>query len=206
MYASCMASPAFDSRGNGHDMTTPATDPVLVTPTLERLGGYEDALERGWSPDPRRMGDAAYIAAELADLRRNRAGYLDKILGHPAPGQSADPTALINHAFWIWDGAFAGKADLRYVPETGGVPDSVPGHVGYTVVPWKQGRGYATAALRALMEVAWGKGIRELRVLCNVENGASKAVIEKVGGVVERVGAHPSDRAEQLKVFYRVRV
>lgn len=199
MYASCMASPAFASRGIGHDMTTPATDPVLVTPTLEGLGGYENALERGWSPDPRRMGDAAYIAAELEALRRDRAGYLQGIIGHPTP-------TLINHALWIWDGEFSGKADLRYVPDTGAVPDNVPGHVGYTVVPWKQGRGYATAALRGLMEVARGKGIRELLILCNVENGASKAVVEKVGGEVERVGAHSSDRAEQVKVYYRVRV
>lgn len=187
-------------------MTTPATIPVLTTPTLEGLAGYEDALERGWSPDPRRMGDAAYIAAELADVRRNRAGYLGKILGHAAPGQAADANALINHAFWIWDGAFAGKADLRYIPATGGVPDSVPGHVGYSVVPWKQGRGYATAALLALMGIAREKGLGELRILCNVENLASKAVIEKVGGEVEHVGPHPSDRAEQVKVQYRMRI
>lgn len=152
------------------------------------------------------MGDAAYIAAELAALRRDRAGYLRSILGHSAPGQTADPTALINHAFWIWDGEFAGKADLRYLPATGGVPDSVPGHAGYTVVPWKQGRGYATAALRELMELAGSKGLKELQILCNVENAASRAVIEKVGGVVECMGPHPSDRPEQMKVYYRVRV
>lgn len=187
-------------------MTTPARIPVLVMPTLEGLAGYEDALARGWSPDPRRMDDAAYIAAELADLRQDRARYLDKILGHAAPGQPADPHALINHAFWIWDGEFAGKADLRYVPATGAVPDSVPGHVGYSVVPWKQGRGYATAALKGLMEVARKKGLSELRILCNVENAASKAVIEKVGGVMDFTGPHPSDRLEQMKVYYRVRV
>lgn len=158
-------------------MSTPGQSPLLVTPTLEGLGGYEDALQRGWSPDPRRMGDAAYIAAELGKLRRDRAGYIQGIIGRPTP-------TLINHALWISDGEFAGKADLRYVPETGGVPDNVPGHVGYSVVPWKQRRGYATAALRGLMELAREKGLRELRILCNVENGASRAVVEKVGGVV----------------------
>ncbi|WP_370677279.1 GNAT family N-acetyltransferase [Pleomorphomonas sp. PLEO] len=187
-------------------MMTSAKVPVLVTPTLEGLGGYEDALARGWSPDPRRMGDAAYVEAELSDLRKDRIGYLDKILGHPTPGQAPSPTALINHALWISDGEFAGKADLRYVPATGAVPDSVPGHVGYSVVPWKQGRGYATAALRALMELAGAKGLRELQILCNVENVASKVVIERVGGEVVHVGAHASDRAEQEKIYYRVRL
>ncbi|MBS1167858.1 MAG: GCN5-related N-acetyltransferase protein [Proteobacteria bacterium] len=78
--------------------------------------------------------------------------------------------------------------------------------MGYSVVPWKQGRGYATAALRALVELARRKGLKELQILCNVENLASRVVIERVGGEVERVGPHPSDRPEQAKVYYRVRV
>lgn len=188
-------------------MTTPGNPPVLVTPTLEALGGCEDALARGWSPDPRRMGDAAYVAAELTALRRDRVGYLAKILGHEAPADAAaSSTTLINHAFWIWDGVFAGKADLRYVPATGAVPDTVPGHVGYSVVPWKQGRGYATAALRALVELARRKGLSELRILCNVENLASRVVIERVGGELYHSGPHPSDRVEQQKLYYRVRL
>lgn len=185
---------------------TSATMPVLVTPTLEALGGYEDALARGWSPDPRRMGDAAYVKAELAALRSNRARYLLGILSHPAPAQGPSPNTPVNHALWISDGEFAGKADLRYVPATGAVPDGVPGHVGYSVVPWKQGRGYATAALRALMELARARGLKELQILCNVENLASKAVIERVGGKVDFIGPHPSDRLEQVKIYYRVRV
>ena len=185
-------------------MTMPAKTPVLVTPTLEGLGDYEAALARGWSPDPRRMGDAAYVEAELGALRKDRAGYLDKILGGDAPAQSPSPAMLTNHALWIWDGAFAGKIDLRYLPATGAVPDSVPGHVGYSVVPWKQGKGYATAALRALIELARSEGLTELRILCNVENLASRAVIEKVGGELYHRGPHPSDRAEQQKLYYRM--
>lgn len=187
-------------------MTTPATIPALVTPTLEALGGYEDALARGWSPDPRRMGDAAYIAAELAAVRNDRAAYLDKILNQPAPARGASPTALVNHTFWISDGEFGGKADLRYIPATGAVPDSIPGHIGFSVVPWKQGRGYATAALRALKELARAKRLKTLHILCNIENLASRVVIERMGGKVYHVGQHPSDRPEQWKVYYRMRL
>ena len=187
-------------------MTALATTPVLVTPTLDALGGFEDALMRGWAPDPRRTGDAAYIAAELDALRADRAGYLDRLLTFPAPAESVSPTTPVNHALWISDGAFAGKADLRFVPATGAVPDGVPGHVGYSIVPWKQGRGYATGALRALMAFARAKGLTELQILCNVENTASRSVVEKVGGEVEHVGPHASDRPEQRKMYYRVRV
>lgn len=183
-------------------MTASATAPVLVTPTLEALDGYEDALVRGWSPDPRRMGDAAYVAAELAALRKDRAGYLARILNHPAPAQGPPPTVPVNHTLWISDGEFAGKADLRYVPETGAVPDGVPGHVGYSVVPWKQNKGYATAALRALMDLARAKGLKELTILCNIENMASRLVIERLGGKVSHLAPHPSDRPEQWKAYY----
>ncbi len=187
-------------------MTILATNPVLVRPTLDAFGGYEDALMRGWAPDPRRTGDAAYVAAELDALRADRAGYLDRLLTFPAPAESDSPTTPVNHALWISDGEFAGKADLRFVPATGAVPDGVPGHVGYSIVPWKQGRGYATAALRALMAFARAKGLTGLQILCNVENTASRTVVEKVGGEVEHVGTHPSDRPEQMKVYYRGRV
>jgi predicted acetyltransferase len=180
-------------------MITPATLPVLVTPTLEGLGGFEEALAKGWSPDPRRMGNDDYVAAELTALRKDRVAYLQGIVGCPSP-------TLITRAFWISDGAFAGKADLRYVPETGAVPDGVPGHVGYSVVPWKQGRGYATAALRALMDFAAARGLKELQILCNVENLASRAVIERVGGEACHRGPHPSDRPEQMKLHYRLTI
>lgn len=187
-------------------MTTPAQIPVLVMPTLEGLGGYEAALARGWSPDPRRMGDAGYVEAELRDLREDRARYLDKILGRPEPGQSPAPMPLTNHALWIWDGEFAGKVDLRYVPAAVAVPEDVPGHVGYSVVPWKQGRGYATAALKAVVGLARNKGLAELQILCNVENLASKAVIERAGGELYHHGPHPSDRPDQQKLYYRIRL
>jgi len=39
-----------------------------------------------------------------------------------------------------------------------------------------------------------------------VENLASRTVVGRVGGEVERVETHPSDRPEQWKVYYRMRV
>ncbi len=100
----------------------------------------------------------------------------------------------------------AGEVGLRYVPATGDMPDSVPGHVGYTVAPWMQGRGYATAALRALMKFAKGKRLKTLHILCNPENLGSRVVIERVGGKVYHIGPHPSDQPRQMKIYYRVRL
>ncbi len=115
--------------------------PILVMPDLEKLSGYEAALAKGWSPDPRRIGDTGFIEAELQDLRNDPAAYLDKLMGrHASAGQQIGDTAmaLTNHTFWIWDGEFCGRIDLRYLPVTWTVPASIPGHVGYSVVPWNR--------------------------------------------------------------------
>ncbi|MEK1899970.1 MAG: GNAT family N-acetyltransferase [Rhizobium sp.] len=181
--------------------------PILVMPDLEKLSGYEAALAKGWSPDPRRIGDTGFIEAELQDLRNDPAAYLDKLMGrHASAGQQIGDTAmaLTNHTFWIWDGEFCGRIDLRYLPVTWTVPDGIPGHVGYSVVPWKQGRGYATAALDALLQFAKSRGLSELDILCNEENVISRAVIERVGGQLVRRAPHPSDRPEQQKLFFKV--
>lgn len=37
-----------------------------------------------------------------------------------------------NHPLWFWDSEFAGKIDLPFIPATGTVPDTVPGHVSYS--------------------------------------------------------------------------
>ncbi|GAA3107690.1 hypothetical protein GCM10010520_60410 [Rhizobium viscosum] len=54
---------------------------ILVAPDLEKLSGYEAALAKGWSPDPRRIGDTGFIEAELKDLRNDPSRYFDKPMG-----------------------------------------------------------------------------------------------------------------------------
>lgn len=65
--------------------------------------------------------------------------------------------------------------------------------MGYTVVPWKQRRGYATEALRLLLPEAKAEGLRHVEVTTDVGNPASQRVIEANGGVlVERFTKPPS--------------
>ena len=71
------------------------------------------------------------------------------------------------------------------------------GHLGYAVVQWKQGRGYATQALALLLPVARELGLLRVLVTCDAGNVASRRVIEANGGVAagERTAPdHPSGR------------
>ena len=61
------------------------------------------------------------------------------------------------------------------------------GHIGYAVRPSARRRGHASAALGAMLEVAWRRGIDPVLVTCDVDNVASRRVIELAGGVFEDV-------------------
>jgi predicted acetyltransferase len=84
---------------------------------------------------------------------------------------------------WMWDGGFAGTIGLRWQPGTSALPRWCLGHIGYGVVPWKRGRGYATAALRLILPEARSEGLVYVELTTEEENLASQRVILANGGV-----------------------
>jgi predicted acetyltransferase len=59
------------------------------------------------------------------------------------------------------------------------------GHVGYDVRPSARRRGHATAMLRRALPWCRDLGIDPVLVTCDVDNVASRRVIEKAGGQFE---------------------
>ncbi|PDS77928.1 GNAT family N-acetyltransferase [Rhizobium sp. L43] len=183
------------------DPAKPAGRIVLLPPDQENLSGFEAALAAGWSPDPRRAGDAAYIRGELQRLRQDRSRFLDDLIadGRRRAGSASPP--LTTRLFWISDGEFCGSISLRFQPGTEELPPDVSGHLGYSVVPWKQRNGHATTALTLLLAVAAEEGLDRLTILCNY-NHASRRVIERNGGELFMRGPHSSDRPDQIKLYF----
>jgi predicted acetyltransferase len=60
----------------------------------------------------------------------------------------------------------------------------VLGHIGYAVVPWKRGRGYATRALALLLPEARKEGLTYVELTTDADNLPSQKVISNNGGVV----------------------
>jgi predicted acetyltransferase len=85
---------------------------------------------------------------------------------------------------WIWDGEFCGRIGFRWQPGTEALPPTCLGHIGYSVVPWKQRRGYATRALRLLLPDARAEGLRYVEITTEPDNLPSQRVIEANGGVL----------------------
>jgi predicted acetyltransferase len=61
----------------------------------------------------------------------------------------------------------------------------VGGHIGYDVRPSARRRGHATEMLRQALAVAHELGIDPALITCDLDNVASRSVIERNGGVLE---------------------
>jgi predicted acetyltransferase len=98
----------------------------------------------------------------------------------------------------MWDGEYCGSIGLRWQPGTEALPPHCLGHIGYSVVPWKHRRGYATSALRQLLPTARDEGLRYVEITTDPDNVASQRVIEANGGkLVERFTKLPAYGGKQ---------
>jgi len=171
----------------------------LVPPSLDRIGGYVAALEAGWSPDTTR--DVS--AEQLAIFRRDPAALIEELLRQDGTILLASGEVvprLPSRTFWVDDGDFCGSINLRFQPGTEELPPQVSGHIGYAVVRWKRGRGYATEALRLMLPVAHEVGLRRLTITCFDDNEASRRVILANGGVLVGIGPY----AGRTRLFFRI--
>ena len=139
----------------------------FVIPSLSVLDGYLDALRRGWSADNVRGAEAA--RDEIEAIRRDPAAF---VATKADDRTAAGSCGRRRHAAGRLDGAAPavlqslalGRRVLRQHRITLAARDPRPaaphvlGHIGYSVVPWKRGRGYATKALMFMIDAARAEG------------------------------------------------
>jgi predicted acetyltransferase len=180
----------------------------LVWPGREYLPDYVAALERGWSPDNVRGQTAA--DEELERIAADAEAFLASLVDKDATGgliALPDGTAvprLPGYRRWLWDGEFCGSIGLRWQRGTEALPPYCLGHIGYAVVPWKQGRGYATRALREVLREARAEGLRYVEIVTDPDNMPSQRVIEANGGVLVEEFVKPAALGGKRGLRYRV--
>ncbi len=162
----------------------------LVWPASQYLPGYVHALQQGWSPDNLRPQAAL---GELARIAEDPDRFLSEQVDREAKGRSitlpdgSTVPRLPWYSRWMWDGEFCGSIGFRWQPGTTELPPYCLGHVGFSVVPWKRQRGYATRALQLLLPQAGEEGLSYIELTTNSDNIASRRVIEANGGkLIER--------------------
>jgi len=167
----------------------------LLPPSTTELPSFVDALRRGWSPSTEHDISAEVLAEIEADPDEFLAGTDDR---DPQGRTVTLPDGTVvprlpGFVRWMWDGEFAGAINIRWQAGTTELPPTCLGHIGYSVVPWKQRRGYATDALRLLLVEARATGLPWVEITTDPDNIASQRVIEaNAGELVERFDKGPA--------------
>ncbi|MDX6276649.1 MAG: hypothetical protein QOJ72_777 [Nocardioidaceae bacterium] len=97
------------------------------------------------------------------------------------------PDGFVEHAelVAVVDGDIVGRTSVRFVLNE--FLRTIGGHIGYAVRPPFRRRGHATEILRQSLDIARARGISPVLVTCDVDNTASRRVIEANGGVLEGI-------------------
>jgi predicted acetyltransferase len=180
----------------------------LVWPRAEYLPGYRAALERGWSADNVRGKVAA--DEELVKITKDSAAFLSSLVDREATGEDvalpdgSKVARLPGYRRWLWDGEFCGSIGFRWQRGTEALPPYCLGHIGYAVVPWKQGRGYGREALKQLLPEVKAEGLRYVEITTEPENIASQRVIEANGGILVEHFMKPAQYGGTPGLRYRI--
>jgi predicted acetyltransferase len=176
----------------------------LVVPALPYLASYTDALKRGWSPDNTRLEAAS--REELAKIAVDPAAFVASLDDREAKGgditlpDGSRIPRLPGFRRWMWDGEFCGSIGFRWQPGTEALPVHSLGHIGYTVVPWKRQRGYATRALTRMLAAARRENLAWVELTTDTGNEASQKVILANGGrLIERFRSPSHGEEERLR-------
>lgn len=161
----------------------------LLRPSIEHIPAYVSALRKGWSPDNLRSEAAQ---EQIESIEMDAASFVSNL---DDPTAKAGPVTLPDGSKvprlpsirrWIWEGEFCGHIGLRWRPGTEELPPTCSGHIGYAVVPWRQGEGLASAALVAILPEAKAVGLKYVEITTSPDNPASVRVIQKAGGTLIR--------------------
>ena len=182
----------------------------LVRPALEHVASYIAARERGFSFDIDSSPEA--VAHLTAQIKADPAAYVETIEDLNPIGRTitlpngSEVPRLPQYVRWMWDGEFAGTITFRWQPGTDALPSYVLGHIGYAVVEWKRGRGYATQALHDMLELPRREGLHQVEITTNVDNVASQQVILHNGGAFVRTYDRPASQGGAPINLYVIRL
>jgi len=162
---------------------------VAVGASLEHLCPWMP-----WAtPDAADLRSQLVRVAEADELWESGTGFIYVMIARDTGPPGPDAVSMVSDP----EGEFVGTIGLHRRP----ADDSV--EIGYWTVAAKTRRGYATAAARAMTQVALAlPGARRVEIHCDEANTASAGVPRKLGYRLDRLEKHdkeaPGERGRRM--------
>jgi predicted acetyltransferase len=146
---------------------------------------------------PPRLEDEAAVVAAQAELAAEHFPFAFSLEGRSFAEFVCDveehrhgrnlPDGWLTSAWLVAvvDGEVVGRSSIRFALND--LLRHKGGHIGYAVRPAFRRRGYATEILRQSLVIARADGVDAVLMTCDDDNVGSATVIERCGGVLERV-------------------
>ena len=145
-------------------------DPFLIEPSEE----YQHSFERYVSAY-QRIHDGHYYN-KYRKAADNFQEYLND-LSNSSRGIGLVQGEVATSTYWLID-----QTEVVGVVRVRHAEMDTAGHIGYDISPDHRNKGYGSQILKLALEKAFALGIHEVVITCNVDNLASKKVIEKNRG------------------------
>jgi predicted acetyltransferase len=164
--------------------------PELVLPTADLKESFLAAMAefraegRGGRDDESMIGHEHQKYGDSWETEAGFERFVDALLSDALEDSPRPANYVPSKPWWYANGTdYLGRISLRHrlTPHL----TEVGGHIGYDVRPTARRRGYATAMLLGVLPYAYDLGIDEALLTCDVDNVASRKVIEATGGVLE---------------------
>jgi predicted acetyltransferase len=154
----------------------------FVEPDARFRESYVDAIREFHAIDTDRPPFSRHEISEIESPEAFAAFvarlHASKLPETPRPDWKVPDTTL----WWVDGDHFIGRLGIRHrlTPAL----RSVGGHIGYDVRPTRRREGHASRMLAAALPIAAGLGLGQVLLTCDVDNLASRKVIETNGGVL----------------------
>lgn len=160
--------------------------PRLRLPTIDVRSSFVEAMAEFRAEGRGGVDDDTMIGQEIRDAGWQTADeFADFVAALRAESVTPQRAGWVCCTTWWWceGSTYLGRIALRH--ELTKHLREVGGHIGYDVRPTARRQGHATAMLAAVLPHARRMGIDAALVTCDVDNVASRRVIEANGGVLE---------------------
>jgi predicted acetyltransferase len=122
-----------------------------------------------------KINDKHYFQKYKKTLENFHA-YLNDLYKY-SRGKDLLPGEVMTSTFWLIDkNEVVGVVRIRHQEV------ECAGHIGYDISPDFRNRGYGFQILKLALEKTANIGIEEVIITCNINNGASRKIIEKNNG------------------------